>query len=80
MFDLVPCHELPFLMIAVAILGATYLIFTWATFEPRQLPPWKWGDKQRRAPKASQDLIAHLIGGFFAAFATAYALNHPLCG
>lgn len=80
MFDLIPCHEIPFLMITVAILGAAYLIFGWATNEPKSAPPWRWGDKHRRAPRMSDVYLAHLIGGFFAAFATVYALNHPICG
>jgi len=80
MFDLIPCDELPFLMLTVAILGSAYLIFWWARFDPSPLPSWRWGDTPRREPKVRLDLVAHIIGGFFAALAVDYAINHPICG
>jgi hypothetical protein len=80
MFDLLPCHEIPFLMISVAILGAAFLIFGWATNDPEPLPAWRWGDKARREPKVPPALIDHVAGAFFAGLAATYAINNPLCG
>lgn len=80
MFDLIPCQEFPFLMIAVALLGAAVFIFGWARYDPPPVPAWRWGDKPRRQPRINTSLLTHMIGGFFAALATVYALNHPICG